>query len=192
MQKPKTEIFYAKNATEWREWLEKNHSSSLSVWLVLFNKKSSNVSITWREAVDVALCFGWIDSKKISIDSETSHQFFSKRKAKSTWSKINKQIIESLIQQGFMREAGFKSIEIAKENGSWTFLDEIEELIVPPDLKSELENNAVAVEYFESLSKSVKKAILYWLKSAQRPETRKKRLTEIVERAAVRERPNKL
>lgn len=192
MEKQESEIFHAKTPADWRKWLEANHDSQQSVWLVFHKKKSSNVSITWREAVDVALCFGWIDSKKISINEETSHQFFSKRKAKSTWSKINKEIVVQLIKDGLMTEAGLKSIEIAKQNGSWNILDEIEELVIPKDLEEELGKRPVAKEYFYGLSKSVKKIILYWLMTAKRPETRLKRLTEIVERADLRQKPEHL
>lgn len=85
------EVFYPESNTVWREWLEKNHHSNQAVWLVFYSKSSKKKSITWNEGVDVALCFGWIDSKKIKIDEETSHQFFSKRKQQSTWSKINKE-----------------------------------------------------------------------------------------------------
>lgn len=189
MEKPEVEIFNAPDPATWRRWLETNHVSKQSVWLVLHNKKSESTSITWREAVDVALCFGWIDSKKISAGEGTSHQFFSKRKAKSTWSKINKEIIEQLIEKGLMKEEGFKSIEIAKQNGSWNILDEVEELIVPDDLEKEFKSRPVASEYFEGLSKSIKKQILYWLMSAKRPETRLKRLTEIVDLADQRQKP---
>lgn len=107
MQKDEIEIFYPTSQIAWRKWLEQNHFFKKAVWLVFYNKKSKNKSITWSDAVDEALCFGWIDSKKISIDKETSHQFFSKRKPKSTWSKINKNKVEKLIEQGLMTEAGF-------------------------------------------------------------------------------------
>ena len=107
MQKDEIEIFYPASQAEWRLWLQQNHFSKKAVWLVFYNKKSKNKSITWSDVVDEALCFGWIDSKKISIDKETSHQFFSKRKPKSTWSKINKNKVEKLIEQGLMKEAGF-------------------------------------------------------------------------------------
>lgn len=192
MVKGEIEIFYPTSLTAWRTWLEKNHLSKQAVWLVFYNKNSSNTSITWSEAVDVALCFGWIDSKKIKIDEETSHQFFSKRKPKSTWSKINKQKVQQLIESGLMTSEGFKSIEIAEQNGSWTILDEVEELIIPEDLKAELETRPMAKEYFESVSKSVKKAILQWLILAKRPETRQKRITEIVEFAKQKKKPRHL
>ncbi|MEO7174980.1 MAG: YdeI/OmpD-associated family protein [Saprospiraceae bacterium] len=192
MKKNETEIFYPKNQTEWRNWLEENHLSKLNIWLVYYNKKSKIEAITWTEAVDVALCYGWIDSKRISIDTDTSHQFFSKRKPKSTWSKINKNKVEKLIEQGLMSEAGFKSIETAKQNGSWTILDEVEELIVPKDLEIEFAKKANSKEFFFNLSKSSKKIILYWLVSAKTIETRQRRIAEIIESAEQNLKPKHL
>ncbi len=186
------EIFYPTSPTEWRKWLEKNHLSKQSVWLVCYNKNSGKKAITWTESVDVALCFGWIDSKKIKVDNERSHQFFSKRKARSTWSKINKVKIAQLIEKGLMTDAGYKSIEIAKENGSWTILDSVEELMLPEDLAIELKDNPIAREFFEGLSKSSKKALLQWLVLARRVETRQQRIAEIVECAEQRLKPKHL
>src|SRR5688572_3018627 len=171
MNKEEIEIFYPKSITAWRRWLEKNHLSKQAVWLVFHNKSSQKKSLTWTEAVDIALCFGWIDSKRIKIDEETSHQFFSKRKAKSTWSKINKQKVEKLIAAGQMREEGYRTIETAKLNGSWTIFDDAEELIIPKDLKAEFRKRPVGKAYYESLSRSVKKGILQWIVLAKRPET---------------------
>jgi uncharacterized protein YdeI (YjbR/CyaY-like superfamily) len=192
MQKNEIEIFYPTSLRAWRKWLEKNHLLKQAVWLVFYNKKSERKSITWSEAVDVALCFGWIDSKKISIDKETSHQFFSKRKPKSTWSKINKNKVEKLIEQGLMKEAGFAIIETAKENGSWTILDEVEELVIPTDLETQFTNKLNSKDFFLSLSKSVKKAILQWLVLAKTTETRQKRITEIIETAEQKLKPRHL
>lgn len=183
------ESFYPTSRIEWREWLEKNHVSKQSIWLVFYNKASNKPSISWSEAVDEALCFGWIDSKKVAIDKEKSHQFFSKRKDKSTWSKINKAKIEKLIADGQMREEGFKSIEKAKQNGSWTILDEVEELIIPNDLEEGFKSEPDSKNFFLSLSKSVRKAMLQWLVLAKRPETRQNRIREIVELAAKKQRP---
>lgn len=182
-------FFYPENRIEWRFWLEKNHAKEQAVWVVFYKKSSAMPSLTWSEAVDEALCFGWIDSKKVAIDSEKSHQFFSRRKAQSTWSKINKEKIERLIEDGLMTQAGYASIERAKENGSWSVLDEVEALIIPYDLESALNEYEGAMEYFSGLSKSVKKMMLYWLMSAKRPETREKRMLEIVESAAQKKKP---
>ena len=174
------EIVDLASVAAWRKWLEKNHIKKDAVWLVYYTKASNKVNFTWSEAVSVALCFGWIDSKRIKIDEHTSHQHFSKRKAKSTWSKINKDKVEQLIAAGLMVEAGYKSIEIAKQNGSWTSLDDVENLVVPKDLEQALRKNQKAQAYFSTLAKSKRKLILYWLTSAKREETRTKRLTEII------------
>lgn len=184
-----TEIFYPKSQKDWRKWLEKNQHSKQSVWLVLYSKSSDKPSITWSESVDVAICFGWIDSKKIKIDEERSHQFFSKRKPKSTWSKINKEKVQRLIDSGLMTESGLKSIAIAKENGSWTILDEAEELIIPDDLEKAFKMHKGSKDYFLSLSRTVRKMMLTSIVLAKRPETRQKRIDEIAEHAAENKKP---
>ena len=183
------EIFYPESQKEWRKWLKVNHHKQQSVWLVYYKKETNKPTISWSDAVDEALCFGWIDSKKVSVDKETSHQFFSKRKAKSTWSKINKIKIENLIAQGLMTEAGFKSIEIAKQNGSWSILDEVEELIIPKDLDKAFKNKPGSKDFFVGLSKSIKKGMLQWLVLAKQPETRQKRINEIAELASQKLKP---
>ncbi len=189
MENNEIEVFYPASVAAWRKWLVKNHLSKQAVWLVFYNKKSEIKSISWSEAVDVALCFGWIDSKKIKIDQNSSHQFFSKRKAKSTWSKINKNKVEKLIEQGLMTEAGYLSIEVARQNGSWTLLDEVEELIVPADMEAEFARKPNSKDFFLSLSKSVRKSMLQWIVLAKTEGTRQKRITEIVEQAEKRLKP---
>jgi len=169
---------------DWRKWLELNHYKKDAVWLIFYKKKSPNHNLNWGESVDEALCFGWIDSTKRTIDHEKYKQYFSKRKAKSNWSKINKDKVKTLIDQGLMEEEGYKSIEIAKENGSWIILDGVEALIIPEELKEEFGNHKGSKEFFSSLSKSVKKILLYWVVSAKRKETRQKRILEIAENAS--------
>lgn len=183
MPKQEIEVFYPNNVEAWRNWLKKNHESKQAVWLVFHSKKSEIPSITWSESVDVALCYGWIDSKKVKIDVDTSHQFFSKRKPKSTWSKINKNKLEKLIADGLMTQAGLNCMEVAKENGSWTILDEVEDLIIPTDLQAALNAKPKAHDFYLSLSKSAKKMILSWLVFAKTADTRQKRIAEIVESA---------
>ena len=192
MSELEIETFYPASQTAWRKWLQKNHKIKQAVWLVFYNKSSTKVSITWSNAVDEALCYGWIDSKKIKIDEETSHQFFSKRKPKSSWSKINKDKVERLVEQGLMAEAGFASIELAKQNGSWTILDEVEELVIPTDLETEFKNKPNSKDFFLSLSKSVRKIILAWLVFAKTTETRQKRIAEIIENADQNLKPKHL
>ena len=174
---------------DWRKWLELNHHKKEAIWLIFYKKKSPNYNLSWSESVDEALCFGWIDSVKKTIDTEKYIQYFSRRKAKSNWSKINKDKVQILIEQELMKEEGYKSIEIAKENGSWTFLDEVEALLIPEDLKGEFVNYKGSMEYFDSLSKSVKKILLYWIVSAKRKETRQKRILEIAENASKNLKP---
>lgn len=183
------EIVYPKSIAEWRRWLVKHHLSKQSVWVAFYSKKSQKPSLTWSEAVDVALCFGWIDSKKIKIDDERSHQFFSKRKPKSNWSKINKEKVDQLIEAGLMTEAGLKSIAIAKENGSWNNLDAVEELVIPDDLEKAFKKHKGSKDYFMSLSKSIKKMMLYWVASAKRPETRSNRINQVAELAGQQKKP---
>jgi uncharacterized protein YdeI (YjbR/CyaY-like superfamily) len=177
------------NKEQWRNWLKKNHLTKESIWLIINKKGSPTPNLNWSEAVDEALCFGWIDSTKKSIDSEKYMQYFCKRKPNSNWSKINKDKVKTLIEQGLMDEAGYKSIEIAKENGSWSNLDKVEALVIPEDLKEKFANYQGSMEYFDSLSKSAKKILLYWVISAKRKETRKKRILEIAENASQKLKP---
>jgi len=177
------------NKKDWREWLELNHKKKDAVWVIFYKKKSLNYNLSWSESVDEAICYGWIDSTKRTIDEEKYKQYFSKRKTKSNWSKVNKNKVKTLIDQGLMKEEGYKSIEIAKENGSWTILDSVEELVIPEDLKEKLANYKGSTEYFENLSKSVKKGLLYWVVSAKRKETRQKRILEIAENASENLKP---
>lgn len=116
-------------------------------------------------------------------------QYFSKRKPSSIWSKVNKEKVEKLIANGRMRESGFNSIQVAKQNGSWLILDEVEALVVPEDLKEALENYHEATQFFSSLSKSAKKILLHWVMSAKRPETRRKRVLEIALSASNKKKP---
>ena len=143
-------------------------------------------------AVDEALCFGWIDSTKKTIDAFSYMQFFSKRKPKSNWSKINKEKVQHLIENGLMTKAGYESIEIAKQNGYWTILDEIEELIIPNDLEIAFTKHKGSKDYFLSLSKSARKIILGWIVLTKRQETRQKRIDEVVESAAQNLKPKHL
>lgn len=183
------DIFYPQSKQEWRNWLENNHIEKGSIWLRYYKKQTKKPTLTWSEAVDEALCFGWIDSVKKTFDHESSIQLFSKRKSRSTWSKINKQKVEVLISNGLMTEAGMKSIEIAKQNGSWEMLDSVEELIVPQDLEQAFQDKPTAKQYFETLSKSIRKAMLQWLVLAKKQETRTKRIAEIVVLADKHQKP---
>ena len=190
MKDSEIEQFCPANKQEWREWLAQHHQAKEAVWLIIYKKSSARVNLSWSEAVDEALCYGWIDSTKKAIDTEKYRQYFGKRKPNSTWSKVNKQKIEQLSKAGKMREAGLKCVEVAKQNKSWTVLDSVENLEVPKDLILELDKRPGAKDYILKLSKSQLKGLLYWIVSAKRPETRQKRIIEIAENAANQTKPN--
>ena len=192
MPKNEIETYCPKSRTDWRKWLEKNHQSEQSVWLIYFTKKSNVPTVNWSEAVDEALCFGWIDSTKKTIDDFSFMQYFCKRKPNSNWSKINKEKVKQLIDNGQMTKAGYESIETAKQNESWIILDEIEELIIPNDLEKAFTKHKGSKDYFLSLSKSARKIILGWIVLAKRQETRQKRIDEVVESAEQHLKPKHL
>jgi len=183
------ESIYASDRKKWREWLEKFHFTSPGIWLIYYKVKSGKTSVKYSEAVKEALCFGWIDSKVKSLDEDRYQQIFTPRKPKSVWSKLNKQYIEELIEQGLMTQVGLEKIEAAKQDGSWTSLDAIEALTIPIDLKQALEANSSAKHNFEAFSNSLKKNILFWIHSAKRPETRLKRIEQTIISAAQNENP---
>lgn len=176
--------FYAKNEITWRKWLEENHLKEVSVWLIIYKKQSGMPSVYYDAAVNQALCFGWIDSKANKRDEKSYYQFFAKRNPKSNWSKVNKAKVEKLINQGLMAVAGFAAIETAKQNGTWTALDEVDNVIIPGDLQKEFDKNEIAFKNFVAFSRSSKKGILEWILNATRPETRQKRIAETVELAS--------
>lgn len=179
----KLDTFYPRSRQEWREWLAENHDSKTSIWLVQYKKDTQIPSISWSDAVDEALCFGWIDSTRKSLDESRFIQFFTRRKPTSTWSKINKTKVAKLIEAGSMHPAGLKTIEIAKENGTWNILDSVEELLIPNDLDEALKSNDGVKDFFLSQSKSVRKMMLHWIVMAKRDETRQKRILEVAEAA---------
>jgi uncharacterized protein YdeI (YjbR/CyaY-like superfamily) len=171
--------FYPKNNEAWRKWLEKNHQNEQSVWVIYYKVKSNMPTVKYTDAVDIALCFGWIDSKQLPIDDEKHMQFFSKRKPKSVWSKVNKAKVDRLIAEGKMTKAGFESIEIAKQNGSWTILDNAENLVIPKELEKEFKKYKNGKANFLNFSRTDKRNILQWLTLAKRAETVQNRVAEI-------------
>lgn len=181
--------FMPSSRSDWRKWLQEHHLQEKAVWLIYHKKNSGKPTVAYSDAVDEALCFGWIDSTSRSVDDLTYKQYFTVRKTKSVWSRVNKEKVERLIKENLMTEAGFKSIKIAKENGSWTILDEAEALIRPADLQIAFDANPQAFEFYETLSRTNKRNILQWLVLAKREETRQKRIQEIIEKALKGEKP---
>ena len=182
--------FYAKDRKAWRRWLEKNHKKENSIWLIIYKKSSQTKSVYYNEAVEEALCFGWIDSKPNKRNEDSFYQFFAKRNPKSNWSLINKNKVEKLIKVGLMTDAGLQTIEAAKQNGTWTALNEVDNSIMPDDLKKVFDKNKTALKNFDAFPRSSKKIILEWIHNAKKEETRKKRIEETVSLAAKNIRAN--
>jgi len=163
----------------WRAWLERHHDSSSGAWLVLANKGHGD-GLSYEEAVEEALCFGWIDSKVQRLDETHHRQLLTPRKRGGTWSRSNKERCERLLGAGLMAPAGLAAIEAARADGSWTALDAVEELQVPEDLARALDVSPVAQEHFSRLPPSAVKGMLWWVASAKRPETRARRIAQAV------------
>lgn len=172
--------FYAKSSTDWRNWLQKNHLTKENVWLIIYRKQSNTPSVYYPEAVDETLCFGWIDSLPNKRDDNSYYLFFSKRKVKSNWSKVNKLKVERLIKEKKMMPQGLKMVELAKQTGTWEALDKVDELKIPEEMKVFFEKKPLAKVNFENFPASTKKGILEWIYSAKQDLTRIKRITETV------------
>jgi uncharacterized protein YdeI (YjbR/CyaY-like superfamily) len=176
--------------SQWRTWLSKNHTRKEGVWLVLWKQASGKVQMGYDESVEEALCFGWIDSKPRKLDEFRSMLWFAPRKAKTGWSRPNKIRIERAISEGIMTSAGLAKIEAAKKDGSWSSLDQVEELQIPEDLAAEFKKHPPSADNFEAFPRSVKRGILEWILNAKRPETRATRILETATLAAKNERAN--
>jgi uncharacterized protein YdeI (YjbR/CyaY-like superfamily) len=189
MEAPPNSI-HPKTRSEWRKWLAENQARTEGVWLISFKKATGKPCVEYDEAVEEALCFGWIDSKTKKLDEERSMLWFSPRKPGAGWARSNKERVEKLMESGRMAAAGLARVEAAKQDGTWYALDSVEALIIPLDLDQALSANQVAKQYFDALPRSVKRAILAWIASAKRPETRSRRVTATVESAAENSRPH--
>lgn len=173
----------------WRAWLVANHATSSGVHLIGWRRGSGRTSVGYEEAVEEALCVGWIDSVAGRLDERRALQWFSPRRASSGWARSNKARVERLIATGQMLPAGLEAIEEAKRNGTWTLLDDVENLVLPDDLAAALDAAPGARANWEAFSRSPRRAILEWIAQAKRPETRARRIAEAADNAARNERP---
>ncbi len=167
----------------WRQWLAEHHTKSPGVWLILEKKNGRAQRLLLDEAVEEALCFGWIDSLPNKLDETRYLLLMTPRKPGSQWSRVNKERIERLIKTKRMTAAGLAKIDAAKRDGSWTAIDGVEAGVIPADLKQAFAANPAARKNFEAFSNSARKGLLQWIASAKRPATRARRLTEIVDAA---------
>ena len=202
--------YYAPDRAAWRAWLAEHHATEKSVWLIIYRKKSNTPSgvppngpsprwvppsgmppsVYYDEAVDEALCFGWIDSKPNKRDEQSYYQYFSPRNPKSNWSQINKEKVRRLTAENRMAPAGLAMVKLAKETSTWTALEDVDNLVVPPDLQEALDQNPTAYEYWQQFPPSTRRGILEWIFSAKRPETRHRRIEKTVQQAAQNIRAN--
>ena len=183
MKAPLAEV-EPRSRAEWRNWLNQHHAHSSGVWLIWHAKRSGRQRISVDEAVLEALCFGWIDSRLRRLQDGTFALLVTPRKPSGTWSRLNKQRVESLIASGLMTEAGMRAVETARRNGAWNVLDPVEELQVPDDLSAAFAADPSARRNFEAFPPSTQKMALWWVISAKRPVTRAKRVAETVRLAA--------
>ncbi len=174
----------AHSRAEWRAWLQEHHASAPGVQLVYFKKGSGVPSVTYPEAVQEALCFGWIDTTRRALDAERFRQLFVPRRPKSGWSRLNKTYVEALTQAGLMAPAGLAAVEAARASGAWDRQDAGESGVIPDDLAAQLAANPAAHLHFAAFPPSIRKYILQWIAEAKRPETRAKRIEETVRLAA--------
>ncbi|MBF9141804.1 YdeI/OmpD-associated family protein [Hymenobacter properus] len=174
----------------WRQWLAEHHASAPGVWLVYGKKASGLPSLSYAEAVEEALCFGWIDSHPRKLDAERTQLLFTPRKPRSGWSKVNKERLERLEAAGQLMPAGLAAIARAKQNGAWESLDAAEAGAVPEDLADALAADKAAGRHFAAFAPSARKQILTWVLGAKQPETRARRVAETVRMAALGKRAN--
>ncbi len=184
------ETLYVKDRNEWRSWLEKNYNSKSEIWLIYYKKHSSKPRIPYDDAVEEALCFGWIDSLVKTIDDEKYKQKYTPRKKNSVWSEHNVKRCEKMIQEGKMTDTGLLLIEEAKKNGKWQAAYSSKKIFEMPDyLESALKKNKTAWENFNNFAGSYKNNYIAWVISAKREETKEKRINEVVKRSALNQKP---
>ena len=185
MQVDPSSIFLFENSSQWKDWLEKNCEKSDGIWLRFANKNSGLISVSYAEAVDVALCFGWIDSLVHKYDAKSHIQKFTPRRKRSIWSKINREKIERLTTEGKLRPTGIAQVEAAKKDGRWAAAyDSPTTSTIPDEFMEALAKNKKAKDFFVTLSKSNLYAIAWRLQTAKKPETRANRTKVIIETLA--------
>lgn len=180
-------IFHAESRDEWRAWLTAHHDSAPGVWLCSWKRAHGGPTCPYPEAVEEAICFGWIDSTVNTLDEDRSLQLFTPRKPKSPWSRLNRRRAADMETARLMTDAGRRSIEAAQANGWWTIADPVEDLAEPPELAEALDGVPAARTHWNDFPKSARKQMLWWVISATRAETRSVRIAAIVQQATLNE-----
>lgn len=181
-------IYHAETRKHWRAWLQRNSESAPGVWLCSWRSATGKPRCPYPEVVEEAICFGWIDSTAGIMDAERALQLITPRKPKSSWTRLNRQRFAEMEKAGLMTESGRRVAEIARANGYWTIYDTVEDLVEPDDLVAALMANAAAKAAWSAFPPTARKQMLWWIVSAGRPETRRRRIETIVAKATVGER----
>jgi len=177
---------YAKNRKQWRSWLHENHKSEKGIWLIYYKKHTKQISISYTEAVEEAICFGWIDGQIKKIDDDKYMQRFTPRKHKSLWSEINIKRAKKMIELGYMTECGLKALEEGTKTKER--IPSSKNFSVPPYLKTALSKNKKAWNNFQNFSPSAQLAYVYWVTSAKKEETRQIRIKKTIERLLMKKK----
>ncbi len=177
-------VVHAQSRAQWRAWLADNNEAERGVWLCSWRSAVTGPRCEYVDAVEEAICFGWIDSTVTTFDEQRALQLFSKRKGKSSWTRLNRQRAATMEEYGLMTDAGRAAIAVAQGNGWWTILDSVEDLIEPPGLTAALDLEPVARENWDRFPPSARKQMLFWLVTAVRDETRDDRISLVVAEAA--------
>jgi uncharacterized protein YdeI (YjbR/CyaY-like superfamily) len=184
------ESFEPDTRKDWRAWLKKNHKTSDGVWLILRKKNSNLPRVDLESACEELVCFGWVDSRPAKLDSKRSKLLCTPRREQSAWSKLNKNRYDRMTAQGKIEKAGQIAAELAKKNGRWSALDDVEKLVIPSELKKELSKYKGASKNFDAFPPSARRGILEWIMQAKKPETRADRIAKTAKLAASNERAN--
>ena len=177
-------VVHAETREQWRAWLKANGGSARGVWLCSWRTPTGRPRCPYPEAVEEAICFGWVDSTNTIFDDDRGFQLYTPRKGKSSWTRLNRRRAADMEAQGLMTEAGRAAIAVAKGNGWWTILDSVEDLVEPVELAAALDESEPARQFWDGLSPSARKLMLWQIVSAARPETRVARVDLIVTAAA--------
>jgi uncharacterized protein YdeI (YjbR/CyaY-like superfamily) len=181
-------VYHAESRTQWRSWLETNHQRAPGVWLCSWKAHTGRPACPYPDVVEEAICFGWIDSTVNVLDESRGLQLITPRKPRSTWTRLNRQRVADMEAAGLMTDAGRRAVEVARTNGWWTIYDPVEDLVEPPDLAGALDSDAPARQVWDGFPPSARKAMLWWVVSAAKHDTRARRIEAIVEQAALGQR----
>ena len=177
-------IYHAETRAQWRAWLAANHDSQRGAWLCSWRSTTDRPVCPYPDAVEEAICFGWIDATVNVLDDDRALQLMTPRKPKSTWTRLNRRRVEAMEAAGLMTDAGRRAVETARRNGSWTIYDAVEDLVEPAELAAALDADPTARASWDGFPPSARKQMLWWVLSAVRPDTRVTRIARIVDEAA--------